>query len=391
MYRLVRELDPDGVSERRRRARQHRGAVILPGPNEMWSMDAYCKLEHWGIQIYAAVDAYSRFVIWYYVGISGRTAVSVLGQYVSTITTTKTAPRKIRTDRGAETPMTADAHYAISSEVRAPEDGSLLEFRDTFRFGTSKENSIIERWWRQQSYGAILQWRDCFLEYNREEEYVAHWRSDRIAFLAIYMPILRKASSDFVETWNCHRIRKQPNRPYLTPGIPYVLYNYPERTGGVQSGFTVPEDSPTLNAIQDDLMGLDLDEYLPPTTLQWCGDVLEAAGFQREIDGSATTDAGERVHRLAYFALRDAARRHIGQQLDPELPESDKPRNARRWSTEYRPSDVIQRVFYDANEELVERHPMERFEDEMEPTLDDEALTEERLRNVMLAATNNAV
>ena len=43
-------------------------------------MDAYCKLEHWVVQIYAAVDAYARYVIWYYVGISARSAVSVLGQ-----------------------------------------------------------------------------------------------------------------------------------------------------------------------------------------------------------------------------------------------------------------------------------------------------------------------
>lgn len=53
--------------------------MVLNGPNDVWSMDAYYKLEHWGIQIYAVIDAYSQFVVWYYVGISGRTAISVLG------------------------------------------------------------------------------------------------------------------------------------------------------------------------------------------------------------------------------------------------------------------------------------------------------------------------
>jgi hypothetical protein len=41
----MRELDPDAVERRRRKAREHRGASILPGPNEMWSIDGYCKFE----------------------------------------------------------------------------------------------------------------------------------------------------------------------------------------------------------------------------------------------------------------------------------------------------------------------------------------------------------
>lgn len=365
MYRILRELDPVGLEQRRARAFQHRGQVILPGPNDAWSLDAYCKLEHWGIQIYAAVDVYSRFVVWYYVGISGRTAVSVLGQYISTVATKKIVPRIVRTDRGTETPMTADAHYQISSEIRQ----GPLEFRDTFRFGTSKQNSTIERWWRQQSFGAILQWRDCFLQYNREEAYNADWLSDRTAFLAIYMPILRNALSQFVHVWNNHRIRKQPRRPYLTPGIPFLLYHYPEHTGGVESGFTVPEDSPTLQSIQNDLEDLDLDEYLPPNTLRWCGDELERRGFAREIDGSATNDSGERIHKLAFYALRDTARQYVLRGTQPPLEESNKPWSARRWSNNYVPPELIQRVFRNANEELVITHPMDPIEPE--PYLND--------------------
>jgi hypothetical protein len=322
MYRLLRELDPEGVEQRRKRAFQHRGQVVLQGPNDVWSMDAYCKLEHWGVQIYAVVDAYSRFVVWYYVGISGRTAISVLGQYISTVVSGGIIPRKIRTDRGAETPMTADAHYKLGNEVRQVDDRHPLDFGDTFRFGTSKQNSVIERWWRQQPFGAILQWRDCFLEYNRNEEFKADWRSDRVAFLAIYMPILR----------NDHKIRKQPKRPYLQSGIPYLLYNYPERTGGTQSGFEVPQDSPTMQSIQDDIRDLDLDEYLLPATLDWGNNQLQHLGFNSEIDGSAVNDNGDRSHKLAFIALRDAARHYALSGMQPYLEESDKPWNARRWS-----------------------------------------------------------
>jgi hypothetical protein len=85
----------------------------------------------------------------------------------------------------------------------------------------------------------------------------------------IYIPILRSALADFVNNvWNNHRIRKQPKRPYLVSGIPYVLYHYPERTGGVDCGLPIPKDSPTIARLQGELIGLDLNEYLPPATFQ---------------------------------------------------------------------------------------------------------------------------
>lgn len=355
MYRLVRELDPNGHARRKERAQQHRGAVILPGPNDVWSLDAYCKLEFWGIQIYAAIDGYSRMVVWYYVGITGRTAVSVLAQYLDAIQTTGIMPRKLRTDRGAETPMVADAHYTVSSERERPEGAPPLAWSEVFNYGTSKENSMIERWWRQGSYGAILQWRDAFIEYKNQGNFNADWIADRIAFLAIYVPIIRHYLAEFVHTWNHHRIRKQPKRPYVNAGIPWLLYNHPERSGGVESGFPTPQNSPTLEALNQDLQGLDIDEYLPAETLRWCEDSLAAHGFPRKVDGAAVDADNNRIHKLAFFALRDHARAHVARGRLPELKESPKPYNARRWSADYRPSELVQRVFADANQELVVR------------------------------------
>ena len=50
----------------------------MPGPNWLWSVDGYLKLEPYGIEIYAAIDAYSRYIIWIYCGITARTGVSVV-------------------------------------------------------------------------------------------------------------------------------------------------------------------------------------------------------------------------------------------------------------------------------------------------------------------------
>jgi hypothetical protein len=64
VYEALRRLNPHGLRSRRlgTRAEQLLGPRA-PGPNYAWSIDAHCKLEHFGIQIYAAIDVYSRYVV----------------------------------------------------------------------------------------------------------------------------------------------------------------------------------------------------------------------------------------------------------------------------------------------------------------------------------------
>ncbi|EED13958.1 hypothetical protein TSTA_101940 [Talaromyces stipitatus ATCC 10500] len=67
------ELDPDGVQHRKNDFYWRRGEYVVPSPNYIWSMDGHDKLAFWGIQIYAAIDAFSQYVTWCYVKISNRT------------------------------------------------------------------------------------------------------------------------------------------------------------------------------------------------------------------------------------------------------------------------------------------------------------------------------
>lgn len=94
-----------------------------------------------------------------YVGISGRTAVSVLAQYIKTLREQRVLPELLRTDRGGETPLVADAHYDISNKKRSQADGSDLTFSQAFKYGTSKDNSRIESWWEEQSRCSLTRWR----------------------------------------------------------------------------------------------------------------------------------------------------------------------------------------------------------------------------------------
>jgi hypothetical protein len=144
------------VTRRLHDLQRHRGEYVVPGPNYLWSVDGHCKLEHWGIEIYAAIDAYSRYVIWIYVGISSRTAVSVLKQYTDTLETNGVFPQVLRSDRGVETPLVAAAHHEFMRRHRP--DAS---FDGCFRYGTSTANQRIESWWGQLTKSMLFRWRVC--------------------------------------------------------------------------------------------------------------------------------------------------------------------------------------------------------------------------------------
>ena len=69
LFSVFRTLVPDAIERRVRNMQRHRGEYIVPGPNFVWSLDGYMKLSPYGIEIYASIDAYSRYIIWIYVGI----------------------------------------------------------------------------------------------------------------------------------------------------------------------------------------------------------------------------------------------------------------------------------------------------------------------------------
>lgn len=133
---------------------RHRGEYLVPGPNFVWSVDGYLKLAPYGIEVYAAIDAYSRYIIWIYVGISARTAVSVLRQYLNTVEVLGQHPRFVRSDHGGETVLLADAHHQLQKAIEPD-----LTFQECYMYGTSTTNQRIESWWNQLTKGLLFRWR----------------------------------------------------------------------------------------------------------------------------------------------------------------------------------------------------------------------------------------
>lgn len=63
MYEILRELDPIGIAERPFGLQKTtRGTFKVAGPNRVLSVDGHHKLTSYGIEIYAGIDTYSRYV-----------------------------------------------------------------------------------------------------------------------------------------------------------------------------------------------------------------------------------------------------------------------------------------------------------------------------------------
>lgn len=153
---LYHTLLPDAVQRRNRDLQRRRGAYIVRGPNEIWSVDGYMKLQPYGIEVYASIDAYSRYIKWIYVGVSARTQVSVVRQYLDTVKTVDKIPKKIRSDHGTETGLIGGTHI----QLMQAHDPSI-QAEDCYIYGTSTANQRIEAWWGQLTKSLTYKWRVC--------------------------------------------------------------------------------------------------------------------------------------------------------------------------------------------------------------------------------------
>jgi hypothetical protein len=99
---MLRILNKDAIERRLRKLQTQRGEYIVPSPDFIWLIDGHDKLSRFGIKIYACIDAYSRMIIWIYVGISNRISYLVIYQYLLYYATSGKYPKFFRADRGTE-------------------------------------------------------------------------------------------------------------------------------------------------------------------------------------------------------------------------------------------------------------------------------------------------
>lgn len=262
---------------------------MIKGPNKVWSIDGHDKLSRFGFQIYGAIDAYSRYMVWCFVGHSNRTAVSVNKQFLNAVRSHNIIPQLVRSDKGTETILLCNSqlvlHWAINPTI---------SIREVYSYGTSTKNQRIESWWNLLANAQTDTWREIFNDLELEG-YFDGGTIDMIAMQFIYMEMITQHIHTFVQIHNCHRIRRQRKREhYLPTGKPVELYNYPP-TGILDHG--LQPDKRVLEALDTQMSSYNLDEFLTPDTRLLCESILFEA--HRPISYSL-----EEHHREAYIFLR---------------------------------------------------------------------------------------
>ncbi|KAJ9129682.1 Integrase core domain protein [Pleurostoma richardsiae] len=301
----------------------------LPGPNYQWCIDGHDKLKDFGFEIYAAIDAYSRCIIWFYVGHSNATAISVLKQYLDTVREYGIRPWFVQADLGTETPLVAAAHwnFALRSggKVRWKEQDfeQGLRLKDSYKTATSTRNVKIEKMWESMLHCCSRQWRDYLRELEREGDFDKSMFEDQIALYAVYEDMLREELFDFVHTWNNHKIRLQRNRPHVIHGQPFYNYHFPDPTKACNWG--IPVDPLVLAEMAGPVKDVDLGTCLSAETKEWCSQELKDLGIEQVRLGSREDPDRLRPFKRFYLVLRDRIVHHIEEKTPPELAYLEKP------------------------------------------------------------------
>ena len=245
LFAQYRTLVPDAVKTRLHDFQRVRGEYIVPGPNLVWSVDGHDKLKEYGIKIYGGIDAHARYVPWHYVGVDTGTAVSVLHGFLDCLSHLGFGPRFVRSDRGDETVLMAQAHLKLLQSYQ-PE----MIFENCYMYGTSTANQRIEAWWAQLTKSLTGKWIAFFRTLRLSNKFSKDVLADRIALLAVYLPTIRTEVAYFVDQWNTHPLRKQSNRPNSVQGRPRTLFYKPKE--GIRD-YRLAVHEPTLTRLRRDV------------------------------------------------------------------------------------------------------------------------------------------
>ena len=137
---LLHVLDPEGVEYRRKRRLRRRSYSSL-GPNYFWHVDSYDKLKPFGVCINAAIDGFSRNIIWLQAYKTSSDPAVIAGYFITEVERRKGCPSRVRADLGTE-----NGHIEqMMKFLRHYHDDEYAN--NCFVYGSSNHNQRIEGWW----------------------------------------------------------------------------------------------------------------------------------------------------------------------------------------------------------------------------------------------------
>ena len=133
---LLRELDPEGVSERRKH-RLRRRIYYNPGPNFAWYCDGYDKLKPFGFPIHGCIDGWSRKISWLYVIHSNNLPSNIAKYYLEAVMACNGCPHR-PCDR---------LRNRMYNGIMAGMHSFFRNDPNSHRYVPSPRNQRIEGWW----------------------------------------------------------------------------------------------------------------------------------------------------------------------------------------------------------------------------------------------------
>jgi hypothetical protein len=234
----LRILDPQGVSNRRKKCISHR-FYHTNGPGHVYHIDGNDKLKKWGICIHGAVDGFSRKKLWLAASITNNDPMFIVNLYLLCIKKHRIVPRLLRMDNGTEniyckglqTFLTKDNNSYISS--------------------VSIRNQRIESFWSRLKKFKTNWWIDFFTMMEKDGLYNGNLETHKELLLFSFLPVVQSELNHMVETWNRRQVRQSAVGP---AGKPDMLFYFPGSFGYDHQGIGVNTDD---LVVAEDMLGID--------------------------------------------------------------------------------------------------------------------------------------
>ena len=191
----------------------------------------YDKLKPFGFPIHAAVDGYSRKVLWVETERSNNLPEVTASYYLECVKEHGFCPLKTRTDCGTENGIIAAMQCFFRSEDNAPYSGASAHV-----FGTSTSNQRVENWWSHFKKSCSSWWIQFFKDLVDSGQVDSANEIHMECLWFCFHGILQQELDDMKLYWNTHHIR--PSRHDTVGGVPDVLFQLPEQSGAF--GCSVP-------------------------------------------------------------------------------------------------------------------------------------------------------
>jgi hypothetical protein len=231
---LLRQLDPDGVEERKRHKLKRR-SYKSPGPNYCWHIDGYDKLKPFGFPIHGAIDGYSRRIMWLNVDRTNNNPAVTATFFVDCIEEVGGCPVLLRTDCGTENVVIA----GIQCFLRDDNDDDFAGEK-SHRYGSSTTNQRIEAWWSYFRRTRMAWWINFFKDLTDRGTLISGSALHEEALWFCFSELIQQELDFTMIHWNTHYIRQ--SRHDTVPGKPEELYFLPENSNATDQLQSVSQD-----------------------------------------------------------------------------------------------------------------------------------------------------